>query len=120
MSIIKYDLQSKHLLIKSRQVNQQTQKPSPTGDHLWKQNQGLRHKTKREVEGPTKWRDRRVKRWHDRRMRKEGCNLGNKKLITVRLAEHGKLQAKRKDHHESSTIRHVVSSRSNDKGNILR
>ena len=48
-----------------------------------------------EVEGLTKWRDRRVERWHDKRMRKEGCNLGNKKLITMRLAEQGKLQAKR-------------------------
>ena len=91
MSIIKYDLQSKHSLIGSGQVNQQTQKPSPIVDHLWKQNQCLRHKTKGVVEGPTQWRDQRVERWHDKRMRKEGCNLGNKKLITVRLAEQGKL-----------------------------
>ena len=48
-----------------------------------------------EAEGPTKWQDRRVERWHDKRMRKEGCNLGNKKHITVRLAEQGKLQAKK-------------------------
>ena len=74
-----------------------------------------------EVEGPTKWRDRRVERWHDKRMRKEGCNLGNKKLITVRLAKQGKLQAKREGpYHESSTIHHVVSSHFNDEGNILR
>ena len=53
------------------------------------------HKTKGEAEGPTKWQDQRVERWHDKRMKKEGCNLGNKKLITVRLAEQGKLQAKR-------------------------
>ena len=31
-----------------------------------------------------------------------------------------KLQAKGKDHHKSSTLRHMVSSHSNDKGNILR
>jgi hypothetical protein len=55
----------------------------------------LRHKTKGEVEGPKKWQDQRVERWHNKRMRKEECNLGNKKLITVRLAEQGKLQPKR-------------------------
>jgi hypothetical protein len=38
----------------------------------------------------------------------------------ARLAEEGKLQAKGKEHHESSTLCHIVSSRSNDKGNILR
>ena len=38
----------------------------------------------------------------------------------TRLAEQGKLQAKRKDHHESSTLRYMVTLRSNDKGNILR
>ena len=59
------------------------------------ENKSLRHKTKGEVEGPTKWQDRRVERWHDKRMRKEWCNLGNKKLITIRLAEQGKLQGKR-------------------------
>ena len=55
----------------------------------------LRHKTKGEVKGQKKWRDRGIERWHDKRMRKEGCNLGNKKLITVRLAKQEKLQAKR-------------------------
>ena len=55
----------------------------------------LRHKTKGEAEGLVKWRDRRVERWHDQRRRKEGCNLGNKKLIIMRPAEQGKLQAKR-------------------------
>ena len=54
-----------------------------------------RHETKGEAECPTKCRDQRVERWHNKRMRKEGCNIGNKKLITVRLAEQGKLQAKR-------------------------
>ena len=39
---------------------------------------------------------------------------------TTMLAEQGKVQAKGKDHHESSTLHHMVSSRSNDKGNILR
>ena len=51
-------------------------------------------------------------------MGKKRCNLGDKKLITVRLAEQGKLQAKGKYHHESLTFYHMVSSRSNDKGNI--
>jgi hypothetical protein len=32
----------------------------------------------------------------------------------------GKLQAGREDHHNSSTLHHMVSSRSNDEGNILR
>jgi hypothetical protein len=35
------------------------------------------------------------RKWHEKRMRKEWYNLGNKKLITMRLAEQGKLQAKR-------------------------
>ena len=38
----------------------------------------------------------------------------------ARLAKQGKLQEKGKDHHESLTLRHMVSSRSDDKGNILR
>ena len=75
------------------------------------------------AEGPTTCQDQRAKRWHNKRMRKKGCNLGNKKLMNteaVRLIEQGKLQEKGKDHHESLTLRHMVSSRSNDKGNILR
>ena len=32
----------------------------------------------------------------------------------------GKLQAKGKDRHESSTLRHMVTSCFNDKGNLLR
>ena len=40
-----------------------------------------RHKTMSKAEGPTKWQDRRVERWHDKRMRKKGCNLGDKKLM---------------------------------------
>ena len=32
----------------------------------------------------------------------------------------GKFQVEGKDHHKSSTQRHMVSSRSNDEGNILR
>ena len=34
----------------------------------------------------------------------------------MRLAEQGKLQAKGKDHHETSILHHMVSLRSNDKG----
>ena len=75
------------------------------------------------AEGPTRCQDQRAKRWHNKRMRKKGCNLGNKNLMNTqaaRLAEQGKLQEKGKDHHESLTLCHMVSSRSNDKGNILR
>ena len=75
------------------------------------------------AEGPTRCQDQRAKRWHNKRMRKKWCNLGNKKLMNtqaVRLAEQGKLQEKGKDHHESLTLHHMVSSRSNDKGNILK
>jgi len=32
------------------------------------------------AKGPTKWQDQRVERWHDKKMRKKGCNLENKKL----------------------------------------
>jgi hypothetical protein len=69
---------------------------SPHQQDIICENKSLRHKTKGEVEGPTKWQDQRVERWHDKMMRKEWCNLGNKKLITMRLAEQGKLQAKKK------------------------
>ena len=77
------------------------------------------------VEGPTKWQDqRRIERWHDKRMRKKGCNLGDKKLMNSSRCEasqkKGKLQAKGEDHHESSTLHHMVTLCSNDKGNILR
>ena len=54
MSVIKHDLQLKHSLIGSGQTNEQIQKASPTGDYLWKKNQGLRHKTMSEAEGPTR------------------------------------------------------------------
>ena len=29
-----------------------------------------------EAEGQTKWQDQRAERWHDKRIRKKGCNLG--------------------------------------------
>ena len=64
--------------------------------------------------------DQRAEKWHDKRMRKKECNFGDKKLITVRPAEQGKLQAKGKDHYESSTLHRMVSLRPNDKGNIQR
>ena len=32
----------------------------------------------------------------------------------------GNLQAGREDHHKSTTLHHIVSSRSNNEGNILR
>ena len=44
----------------------------------------------------------------------------HEQLKIARLAEQGKHQAKGKDHHESSTLHHMVSSRSNDKGNLQR
>ena len=56
-------------------------------------------------------------------MRKKRCELGNKKLMNAqaaRLAEQGKLQVKGKDHHKSSTLRHMVTLCSNGKDNILR
>ena len=45
------------------------------------------HKTMSAAKGPTKWRDWRVERWHDKRMRKEGCNLGNKKFMNNSYCE---------------------------------
>jgi hypothetical protein len=59
-----------------------------------------------------------IKEWE-----RKGCNLGNKSswiAQDARLAKKGKLQAKRKDHHALSTHRHLVSSHSSDKDNILR
>ena len=54
---------------------------SPHQQEIICENKLLRHKTNGEAEGSTKWQDRRVKRWHNKRTRKEGCNLGNKKLM---------------------------------------
>ena len=68
---------------------------SPHQQEIICENKSLRHKTKGEAEGPTKWQDRIVERWHEKRMRKEGCNLGNKKLITVRLADKENFKQKR-------------------------
>ena len=68
---------------------------SPHQQEIICENKSLRYKTKGEAEVPVKREDRRIERLHDKGMRKEGCNLGNKKLIIVRLAEQGKLQAKR-------------------------
>jgi hypothetical protein len=54
-------------------------------------------------------------------MRKE-CNVEDKMLMNssrCKAVKQGKLQVERKDHYKSSTL-HVVPSRSNDKGNILR
>ena len=38
------------------------------------------------AEGPTRCQDQRAKRWHNKRMRKKGCNLGNKKLMNTQAA----------------------------------
>ena len=54
---------------------------------------------------------------------RKGVNLETRSSWTAqatRLAEQGKLQAKEKDHHESSTLCYMVISCSNNKGNIIR
>ena len=57
-------------------------------------------------------------------IRKKGCNLGDKKLMNSSRCEASQkkenFKQKGKDHHESSTLRHMETLRSNDKGNILR
>ena len=60
---------------------------SPHQQEIICENKSMRHKTMGEVESPTKWRDRRVERWHDKRMRKDGCNLGNKKIMNNSYCE---------------------------------
>ena len=60
----------------------------------------------------------RTKGWHEKRMRKKECDIGDKMLINK--LKQGKFQAKGKHHHKSSTLHHMVSSHSNDEGNILR
>ena len=71
------------------------------------------------AEGPnrmTRSTKERTKRWHDKRMRKE-CDIGDKMLMNSSSKESFK-------HEEKTTtviyLRHMVSSRSNDEGNILR
>ena len=82
-----------------------------------------KHKTISEAKGLTRCqkieeqKDDMTKGWEKR------CELGDKKswiAHATRLAKQGKLQAKGKDHHESSILCHMVTLLSNDKGNILR
>ena len=40
-----------------------------------------------EAEGPTKWQDQRAERLHDKKMRKKGCNLGDKILMNSSSCE---------------------------------
>ena len=44
------------------------------------------------AEGPTKWQDRRAKRWYDKRIRKKWCNLGNKKLMNGSSCEASRIR----------------------------
>jgi hypothetical protein len=59
----------------------------------------------------------RTKGWHDKRIRKKECDIEDKMLMNSSSKEN--FQAKGKYHHESSTLRHMVSSCSYDRGNIL-
>ena len=59
----------------------------------------------------------RTKTWHDKRIRKE-CNIGDKMLMNSLSKETFKQEEE--DHHKSSTLHYMVSSRSNNEGNILR
>ena len=45
-----------------------------------------------ETEGPTRCQDQRPKRWHDKRMRKKGCNLGDKKLMNSSNCEASRIR----------------------------
>ena len=84
-------------------------KPSPTGDHLWKQIK---------VSG--------IKQWVEQKVKQNVKIKGIKKEAQYRRQDtheqlkQEKFQVEGKDHHKSSTQRHMVSSRSNDEGNILR
>jgi hypothetical protein len=60
----------------------------------------------------------RTKGWYDKRMRKKECDIGDKMLMDSSSKE--KLQVGRENHHRSSTPHHMVSSRSNNEGKILR
>ena len=59
----------------------------------------------------------RRKRWHHKRMRKKECDIGDKMLMNSSSKESFKQEER------ITTViylRHMVSSRSNDEGNILR
>jgi hypothetical protein len=62
--------------------------------------------------------EERTKRWHDKRMRKKEYDIGDKVLMNSSTKESFKQEEK------TTTTSHVpfiiVSSRSNNKGNILR
>ena len=78
-----------------------------------------REETIKGAEGPNKVlrsTKERTKGWHDKKMRKE-YNIGDKMFMNSSSKESFK--------HEKNTttviyLRHMVSSRSNDEGNILR
>ena len=80
-----------------------------------------REETMSRVEGPnrmTRSTKERTKRWHDKKNEKEGVQ--RRRQGAHEQLKQGKLQVGRKDHHKSSTLHHIVSSRSNNEGNILR
>jgi hypothetical protein len=77
-------------------INLQTQPPL----QLWnKEEEDDRHKTRSTIKaltrkkwmnkliGPTKCQRSKSKRWHDKRMRKKGCNLEDKKLMNSSRCE---------------------------------
>jgi len=72
------------------------------------------------AEGPNKmprFTKERRKRWHHKRMRKKECDIGDKMLMNSSSKESFKQEER------ITTViylRHMVSSRSNDEGNILR
>jgi hypothetical protein len=81
-----------------------------------------REETKRGVEGPNKMprsTKRKIKGWHDKRIRKKECDIGDKMLMNSSSNESFKQEEKTTTSH-LCTLHHIVSSRSTDEGNILR
>jgi hypothetical protein len=72
------------------------------------------------AEGPhrmTRSTKERTKIWYDKEIKKE-CDMGDKMLMNSSSKESFKQEEK--DHHKSSNLHYMVSSRSKDEGNILR
>ena len=62
---------------------------------------------------PRSTKEKSTKRWHDERMRK---GVRHMRHNAHEQLKQGTLQAGREDHHKSSTLHHMVSSRSNNEG----
>ena len=76
-----------------------------------------------EAEGPTKWQDQRAERLHDKKMRKKGCNLGDKILMNSSSCEASRTRKTSSKREGPSRVIYPLlygDIMLNDNGNLLR